>query len=38
MVEKKNKCPEFRLKNREAARNYFLEEIEQNELIIRKHI
>ena len=27
----------FRLKNRDEKRNYFLEEIEQNELINRKH-
>ena len=28
---------EFRLKNKDETRNYFLEEIEQNELMRRKH-
>ena len=28
---------EFRLKNVNVTRNYFLEEIEQNELMSRKH-
>ena len=28
---------EFRLKNIDKARNYFLEEIKQNELMSRKH-
>ena len=28
---------EFRLKNVDKTRNYFLEEIEQNELMSRKH-
>ena len=28
---------EFRLKNINVTRNYFLEEIEQNELMSRKH-
>ena len=28
---------EFRLKNINETRNYFLEEIQQNELISRKH-
>ena len=28
---------EFRLKNKDETRNYFLEEIEQNDLMRRKH-
>ena len=32
-----NKRQEFRLKNVEETRNYFLEEIEQNRLMSRKH-
>ena len=28
---------EFRLKNIDETRNYFLEEIEQNELMSKKH-
>ena len=28
---------EFRLKNKDETRNYFLEEIKQNELMSRKH-
>ena len=33
----KNMSQEFRLKNIDETRNYFLEEIEQNELMSRKH-
>ena len=33
----KNTSQEFRLKNIYETRNYFLEEIEQNELMSRKH-
>ena len=33
----KNMSHEFRLKNINETRNYFLEEIEQNELMSRKH-
>ena len=36
MVEE-NIRQEFRLKNKDEARNYFLEEIKQNELMSRKH-
>ena len=36
MVEE-NVSQEFRLKNIDKIRNYFLEEIEQNELMSRKH-
>ena len=36
MVEE-NISQEFRLKNIDEARNYFLEEIKQNELMTRKH-
>ena len=36
MVEEKI-SQEFRLKNLNETRNYFLQEIEQNELISRKH-
>ena len=36
MVEE-NTNQEFRLKNMDKTRNYFLKEIEQNELISRKH-
>ena len=36
MVEK-NISQEFRLKNIDKTRNYFLEEIKQNELISKKH-
>ena len=36
MVEK-NISQEFRLKNIEETRNYFLKEIEQNELMCRKN-
>ena len=37
MVEE-NISKEFRLTNIDKTRNYFLEEIEQNELMIKKHI
>ena len=37
MVEE-NIGKEFRLKNIDKTRNYFLEEIEQNELMSKKHI
>ena len=33
----KNMSQEFRLKNMDETRNYFLEEIKQNELMSRKH-
>ena len=36
MVEE-NISQEFRLKNIDKTRNYFLEEIKQNELMSRKH-
>ena len=36
-MKEKNTSQGFRLKNTEKTRNYFLEEIEQNELINRKH-
>ena len=36
MVEEKI-SQEFRLKNLNETRNYFLQEVEQNELISRKH-
>ena len=36
MVEE-NIIQEFRLKNIDQTRNYFLEEIKQNELISKKH-
>ena len=36
MVEE-NRSQEFKLKNIDEKRNYFPEEIEQNELISRKH-
>ena len=34
---KENIGQKFRLKNVDEKRNYFLEEIEQHELMIRKH-
>ena len=37
MVEE-NISKEFRLKNIDKTRNYFLEEIEQNEFMGKKHI
>ena len=36
-MTEKNKSQEFRLENIDETRNYFLEEIEQNELMSRKH-
>ena len=36
-MAEENISQEFRRKNIDEARNYFLEEIEQNELIRRKH-
>ena len=36
MIEE-NISQEFRLKNIDERRNYFLEEIEENELMSRKH-
>ena len=36
-MKEKNTSQGFRLKNTEKTRNYFLEEIEQNELINRNH-
>ena len=35
--EQENITQEFRLKNIDETRNYFLEEIEQNEFMSRKH-
>ena len=36
-MTEKNKSQEFRLENIDETRNYFLEGIEQNELMSRKH-
>ena len=36
-MDKQNISEEFRLKNIDETRNYFLKEIEQNELMSRKH-
>ena len=36
-MKEKNISQEFRLKNIDKTRNYFLEEIEQNELMSRKN-
>ena len=36
MVEE-NISQEFRLKNKDETRNYFFEEIKQNELMSKKH-
>ena len=36
-MAEENTSSEIRLKNRDETRNYFLEEIEQNKLISRKH-
>ena len=36
-MTEKNISQEFRLENIDETRNYFLEEIEQNELMSRKH-
>ena len=35
--DEENMIQEFRLKNIDETRNHFLEEIEQNELMSRKH-
>ena len=35
-MKEKNISQEFRLKNKDETKNYFLEEIESNELINRK--
>ena len=37
MTEKENISQEFRLKNIDETRNYFLDEIERNKLVNRKH-
>ena len=37
MVSEKNKSQEFRLKNIDETTNYLIEDINQNELISRKH-
>ena len=37
-IVEENISKEFRLKNIDKTRNYFLEEIEQNELMSKKHI
>ena len=36
-MKEENISQEFRLKNTDETRNYFLEEIEQSELISKKH-
>ena len=36
-MTEENISQEFRLKNMDEARNYFLEEIKQNELMSKKH-
>ena len=36
-MSKENRSQEFRLKNIDEIRNYFVEEIEQNELMSNKH-
>ena len=36
-MKEKNISQKFRLKNKDETRNNFLEEIEQNELMSRKH-
>ena len=36
-MKEENISQEFRLKNTDETRNYFLEEIEQSELIRKKH-
>ena len=37
-MQEKNLSQEFTLKNIDKTRNYFLQEIDQNELMSRKHI
>ena len=36
-MAEENICQEFRLKNIDETRNYFLQEIKQNELMSKKH-
>ena len=36
-MSKENLSQEFRLKNVDETKNYFVEEIEQNELMCKKH-
>ena len=36
-MAEESKSQEFRLKKKDETRNYFLEEIEQNELMSKKH-
>ena len=36
-MSKENLSQEFRLKNIDETKNYFIEEIEQNELMCKKH-
>ena len=36
-MSKENLSQEFRLKNIDETKNYFVEEIEQNELMCKKH-
>ena len=36
-MTEENISQEFRLKNMDEARNYFLEEIKQNDLMSKKH-
>ena len=36
-MDKENISQEYRLKNRDETRNYFIEEINQNKLICKKH-
>ena len=36
-MDEENISQEFRLKNKDETRNYFLEEIKPNELMSRKH-
>ena len=37
IITKENLSQEFRLKNIDESRNYFIEEINQNELMSKKH-
>ena len=36
-MAEENICEEFRLKNMDETRNYFLEEVKQNELMSKNH-
>lgn len=36
-MAKENKTPEYRLKNIDETRNYFTEEINQRDLVSKKH-